>query len=130
MNETIANRIQAIIDEKSLKKVAFARILNIDQSYVTRLISGANKPSERLIEDICEKLNVNEGWLRTGEGEMFLAFGREEAIVEWAAKITRNDYKNDFVKRFSEMLTKLDESDWLVLEKMASLLSQTRHTKD
>lgn len=72
MNKTIGDRILSIIDHQKLKKVEFARKLNIDQSYVTQLIKGRNNPSDRLVSDICEKFNVSELWLRSGDGEMFI----------------------------------------------------------
>lgn len=70
LSTTIGDRISLIIERNDLKKVQFAKKLNIDQSYVSRLIKGKGDPSDRLIEDICEKFNVNENWLRSGEGEM------------------------------------------------------------
>ena len=72
MQSTIGDRIQIIIDDKNLKKVEFARTLNIDQSYVTQLIKGRNNPSERLLEDICQKFSVNKTWLCTGSGSMYI----------------------------------------------------------
>lgn len=59
-----------IIEKNGMKKVEFARRLKIDQSYVTQLIKGRTRPSDRLIDSICREFHVNEYWLRTGEGEM------------------------------------------------------------
>ena len=70
LSETIGDRILLVIEANNLKKVEFARVLNINQSYVTQLIKGRNQPSDRLIEDICQKYNINEELLKTGEGEM------------------------------------------------------------
>ena len=70
LSETIGDRILLVIEANNLKKVEFARVLNINQSYVTQLIKGRNQPSDRLIEDLCQKYNINEEWLKTGEGEM------------------------------------------------------------
>lgn len=35
------------------------------------LEKGERAPSDRTIMDICREFNVNEHWLRTGEGEMY-----------------------------------------------------------
>ena len=70
LSETIGERILLVIEANNLKRVEFARTLNINQSYVTQLIKGRNQPSDRLVEDICQKYNINETWLKTGEGEM------------------------------------------------------------
>jgi len=67
----IGRQIERLIGALDMKKVEFAKRLEIDQSYVTKLISSGNTPSDRLIRSICREFNVNEEWLRTGEGEMF-----------------------------------------------------------
>lgn len=65
------NRIKVLIKALEIKKVDFARRLNISQSFVSDMCSGKSKPSDRTILDICREFNVSEKWLRTGEGEMF-----------------------------------------------------------
>lgn len=129
LNQTIGDRISLIISHYNIKKVAFAKKLNIDQSYVTQLIKGRSNPSDRLIEDICEKFNINESWFRVGQGDMFLELDRDEEIVQWASKLTRPDCTNEFAKRFVSMLTKLNEDEWSVLEKMTSLMFDEKKQK-
>ena len=41
---------------------------------------GTKVPSDRTITDICREYNVNEDWLRTGNGEMFKSRTREQEI--------------------------------------------------
>lgn len=77
---TIGDRISIIIREQGLKKVEFAAAVNIDQSYVTKIIKGTSVPSARLVADICKKFGVNRQWLETGEGEMFVR--RNASIIE------------------------------------------------
>ncbi|MGL5434959.1 MAG: helix-turn-helix domain-containing protein [Lachnospiraceae bacterium] len=74
----INSQIDLLIKHLDIKKVDFARRLKIDQSYVTRLIKGDNRPSDRLIDDICKEFSVNEEWLRTGNGEMLKELGTDE----------------------------------------------------
>ena len=58
-------RLALLIDKAGITKTAFAQKLNITQPYVTKLLKTGS-PSDRLIEDICEKFGVNEEWLRNG----------------------------------------------------------------
>ena len=81
---TIGERIDLLIRTKGVKKVDFAAEIEIDQSYVTKLIKGANAPSKALIENICRKFGVNRDWLENGEGEMFVR--RSSAILEQLAQ--------------------------------------------
>lgn len=69
--ETIGDRIAFYLKSQRMTKVAFAATLKVDQSYVTRLVTGERQPSTRLIEDMCEKFGINSDWLVNGEGEMF-----------------------------------------------------------
>lgn len=122
MKESIGDRISKIIDKENLKKVEFAKSVNIDQSYVTRLIKGKGSPSDRLIKDICVKFSISEKWLRSGEGDMEMELSRDESIAAWAGKILRDDPRNDFIRQFVEILIKLDTDDWKTLEKIANML--------
>lgn len=67
--ETINDRIRILLDESGKTRTAFAESLKVSQQYISKLIRTGN-PSDLLISDICEKYNINEHWLRTGEGKM------------------------------------------------------------
>lgn len=55
-----------------LNQSAFGDVLGISQQSVGKIETGVNNLTDRNIDIICEKFNVNPEWLRTGEGEMFL----------------------------------------------------------
>lgn len=66
------NRIELIIKTAGIKKVDFARRLNVSQAFVSQICSGAAKPSDRTIADICRVFNVNRQYLEQGQEPMFL----------------------------------------------------------
>jgi len=78
--KTIGDRISHIIHEIGLTKTAFAKRLNVSQPFVSQMISGVSMPSDRTIVAICREFSVNEDWLRTGKGEMFVKLSRGEEI--------------------------------------------------
>ena len=59
---TMQERIALLIEESGMTKTAFAQKLNITQPYVSKLLKTGS-PSDRLIEDICEKFEISEEWL-------------------------------------------------------------------
>lgn len=88
MNE----RIMMILNEYHLKKVDFAKRLKLSQPFVSELCSGAKMPSDRTISDICFEFQINEHWLRTGEGDMKLKQSEDDA--ERLANIMRGTSEN------------------------------------
>lgn len=99
MNE----RIMMILNEYHLKKVDFAKRLKLSQPFVSELCSGAKMPSDRTISDICFEFQINEHWLRTGEGDMKLKQSEDDA--ERLANIMRgmSENKKQLIRIISAM---------------------------
>lgn len=90
------NRIAKVIDFTGLKKVDFAKRIGISAPFVSELCTGAKKPSDRTITDICREFGVNELWLRTGAGNMTAAISRDEEIARiLSAAIVSNSTTRD-----------------------------------
>ena len=102
---------------------AFADRLNLKRNTVGSYEVNVVEPSDRTISDICREFNVNETWLRTGEGEMFNQITRSEKITSFLTEITE-DEGDDFKRRFVEMLAELEPEDWKLLERMAEKLQK------
>lgn len=110
------DRIEFIIKSKNVKKVEFARRLELSQAFVSQMCSGVAKPSDRTIKDICREFGCNEVWLRTGEGEPFKERTREEEIMRAAVQTVKGS--NEFRKALAYMFAQMDEEDWANLEKI------------
>lgn len=127
MNYGIGTRIERVITDLQLKKVEFASRLKIDQSYVTQLTTGRRNPSERLIADICREFSVNETWLRTGSGEMFIQKSRAQEIDEFISDIMKGE--PDFRQQLVSLLARMTPEEWKLLEKKAyELLDEMKKT--
>lgn len=68
MNE----RIKQLRAELNLSQRQLAKYLGITNTAVSKIENGENKLSEQNIIIICTTFNVNEEWLRTGEGNIFI----------------------------------------------------------
>lgn len=103
----ISDRIQKIMDAKGINKSDLARIINVDRSYASRLTTGIREPSDRTISDICREFDVNEKWLRTGEGDMYIPKSRNRLLSEFFADVL--DAKDgDPVREYCTMLASLE----------------------
>ena len=119
MNERIA------LVRKSLghTQEKFAEQVGLSRNFMWMIESGTRVPSDRTISDICREFNVNETWLRTGEGEMFNQITQSEKLAAFLADITA-DEGDDFKRRYLEMLAELEPEDWKLLERMAEKLQK------
>lgn len=126
--EQLNERISALISALGLKKTAFADKLNVSQAFVSQLCSGVKQPSDRTIADICREFNVNEHWLRTGEGEMFIKLSRGEEISAFMGDILSGE--PDFRARLIAALSRLTPEQWKQLEGIADTLIAEMQKKE
>jgi len=118
------NRLRKIRNHYELSQEEFGNKIMIKRSHVSSLENGTRAITDRVIIDICREFNVNEEWLRSGTGEMFIKLDRDIELTTWASKITRSDYDIPFARKFVHMLSQLDKDDWKAIEKMAIMLSE------
>ena len=121
----INERIALCIEKLGIKKTHFAQRLNVSQAFVTQMTKGVSRPSDRTISDICREFNVDEEWLRTGEGEMFIKMSRKDEIAEFFAEIGKGD-DDDFRDRFISALSRLNTDQWKIVEDIANTLAEKK----
>lgn len=103
----------------------FANYLEISKENISSYESGRRNPSDAFIKLVCEKCNVNEDWLRTGNGEMFVELSKDEQISAMLGEIQRLGDEN-FKYRLVSALCKLSESDWTALENLVDMISDKK----
>lgn len=111
MNE----RLRKLRKTLGLTQQAFADKLGIARGNIGAYEVGKNALSDAVISLICREFDVNENWLRTGEGEMFIELTKEEEIASFIGGVLR-DEDDSFKKRLISGLAALDETGWEVLE--------------
>ena len=114
------DRIEFVIKSANIKKADFAKRLNISGAFVSQMCSGAAKPSDRTISDICREFGCDEVWLRTGEGEPFKEKSREEEIMRFAVQTVKGS--DEFRKALVSMLARLKPEDWENLSRICDKL--------
>lgn len=85
------NRIKEIRNRNKISQEEFGKRIGITKASVSRIESGENNPSEQTVILICEKFGINQVWLRTGKGEMFLSVNEDERFAANVGKIQRTD---------------------------------------
>lgn len=116
------DRIRELRKKLGLTQQALADVAGIKRNTVAQYEMGRNEPTNAVITLICKTYSVNETWLRTGEGEMFVQRTRSQEIVDFMGSLIQTD--NEFKRRFVAALGRLDEDDWEWIEKIAGKLRE------
>ncbi len=119
---SIHNRVRQVRTALKMTQKDFGSRIAVAQSYLTNLETGKRDITEKIIKIICSEFNVNEQWLRTGDGEMFKQITRADTISNFVHD-TLSTETDTFQKRFIAMLSQLNTAQWEVLEEMALLLT-------
>lgn len=114
---------------KALKKSQedFGKILGLSKSGISEIEAGRRNVTEQHIIMLknCSDFNVNEAWLRTGEGEMFLPIERENDIARLTMQLLTEE-SDSFKNRLVSALARLSEDEWELIEKMFESVVNTK----
>lgn len=123
------DRLKELRKSISIKQGDFADKISTTQGHISDIENGRKSLSDRTIKLIClENWNgktVNEEWLRTGEGEMFLPLDRQDQIANLTATLFKGE-KDSFKERLILALAGLDENEWEMLEKIAEKIAKEK----
>ena len=127
----IGARIKDVRRKVGLSQADFGARLGVSRDVISNIETDRLKTpgqKESLYRLICREYGVDEHWLRTGDGEMFLPLDRNNQIAQWAGTILR-DEGDSFRKRFVAALSKLEERDWIALEQFLLNIKKTQRNK-
>lgn len=121
MNE----RIKKIRIELGLSQEEFGRRLGVTRGAVTNIELNKVEPKPLFIDLICREFNVDENWLRTGEGEMFRQQSREEEMAAIMGQLLA-DRPESFRRQLISVLLRFDPNgpEWQVLENIYEALKK------
>ncbi len=111
------NRIIHIRKNEGLSQEKFAERIGLSRNFINQVESGKKNVSDRTINDICREFNINEVWLRTGEGgdeNMYKKLPDEDRYSLNLGKLSVTE--NEFVKRSVNLLAETDPDKLKILE--------------
>lgn len=111
------DRIKKLRKALGLTQQEFADKLGVSRVNIAGYESNTRRPSDAAISLMCREFNVNEAWLRTGDGDMFADLSREDELADFFADLLDTD--DVFKQRFIVAISKLDSSWWKMLEQAA-----------
>lgn len=122
MNE----RIKQIRKHFDLNQTDFGNKIGVKQGSVAAYESGSRIPLDSVVLSICREFNVNEHWLRTGEGEPYEQLQMDDTVAKAAALLGRHD---PLFESIIEVYSKLNDSNKEVLLHVMEDLVNTYHSK-
>lgn len=119
------SRIKAVRKFLGLSQSAFGAVFGASRDMINNIENGRAAISDMALLAICREFNVDEIWLRTGEGEMFLPLSRDDEIAAYIAKVL-SDKGAVFQRKLLLILSRLSPECLAELEKVADdILSGT-----
>lgn len=117
MNE----RIKKLRKTLDLTQQQFADKIRVKRNTVATYEMGRSEPSDSAISLICREFNVNENWLRTGEGEMFEQLTDQQKVMKYTAMLLKDkdSVMATAIKNFIITYEQLDDTSKKVLEDVA-----------
>lgn len=121
---TQGERIKELRKALNLTLERFGEKVGVTKQTVSRIENGINNVTDQMFKSICREFNVNEEWLQTGEGDMFIEMSEQEEIAAFVGKILRKDMDGNIRQKLIHVLSQLGEEEWLVIEKIARQIAK------
>lgn len=118
------NRIKELRKHLGMSGEVFGEKLGLTKQTISRLENGVNGITEQTVKLICQEFNVNEKWLRTGEGDMFEPISEKEIrerLLNESANPNRDPKRSAFIKAIVDLSD--DELD-IILKFMESTIKE------
>lgn len=112
---TVGERLKAVRKFYKLTLEKFGDKVGVTSSSISDIEKGRRELTKQMCISVCREYDVNETWLRTGEGDMFVAQSREDEI-ERAVRRLLSGETEIFKRRLILTLSNLPEEHWAVLE--------------
>lgn len=114
MNE--GNRVRELRKTIGLTLEKFGDPLGVGKTAISKIENGENNLTDQMIISICREYNVNDEWLRTGNGEMFKKLSPQEEVASYVSDLLEDGADNpfygiiiDIMKTYSELSPKSQE---------------------
>lgn len=102
---TMNQRLKELRQTLGLSQAKFAQAISISNGYIAGIELGNRNLNDRLIKLIVTEFNVNEEWLRTGEGAMFIEQPDQTAELAFATfRKLKPEYQQYILQQIDQLL--------------------------
>lgn len=130
MNE----RIKLIRKKLNLTMEKFGERLGVTRTAISNIEAGNRGVTDQMFKSICREFNVNEEYLRTGEGKMFKELPEEDEVADIVSGLLEDGRDNPFYEIILEIILTYRElspkSQEVLRNTSARLLENLRKKKE
>ena len=105
--EIMNERLKLLRKELGLTQTQFGERIGVKGNTITTYETGVRVPPDSIVHSICREFYVNENWLRTGEGSMFLKLSDNADLIYIFTEIEYSD--DQFIKDFITVYWRLPD---------------------
>lgn len=114
----IYERIKEIRKDNKLTQDDFGEKIGVSRFVIANIELGRVDAKDHMIKLIAKEFDINEEWIKTGEGEKYPEKTNDELLARKIGEIIgAND---EFRKNLILTLLELDDNDWEVIKKIHS----------
>lgn len=119
MNNRLKTFRESITDKKGKKysQTRFAEEMHITRDILANYENGRVEMTPLFVDSLCKKYNLNESWLRTGEGEMFAPMTKESEIAQIAVAMFKEELPST-IKALIKVLIDMNEDEVELFDKL------------
>lgn len=107
---TQGERVKMVRDKAQLTMEQFGnRIGGVSKSTISNIENDNRNLTEHMLKSICREFDVNEKWLKTGEGDMPRKLSEEEAVAALISDLLEDGRNNPFFGIILEIVQTYNE---------------------
>lgn len=126
--DSVGERLRYALSDLKISQKDLAIKCNLSKNYISMIVTNQYLPSGRVIDQICEELQLSKEWLIDGKGEMYAPSPQIQEIAELIDKLLT--WKPDeFRTQFINQLANLPLEHWHFIEEFVDNL-QTKKEAD
>lgn len=118
----------------NMTQTEFSDILNISHGHISGIEKDKKNITDSIIDLLKLKCNVNDEWLRTGEGEMFLQLPEEDEVASYVSELLEDNGENPLYEIIKEIMHTYNElspkSQEVLRDASARLLENLKRKRD
>lgn len=122
---TIGQRVKVARKAINLNQTNFGNRIGVSQATIGLYETNARPVTDRVIMQLCQAFNINESWLRTGDGDMFVQ-NDTTLLQQLSEQYSLNISQQALIKSFLELS---DEQRSAIVESVCNAADSIRQAE-